>query len=153
MFDYLEHVGGQKLSLDPQSDEFGSVLKRLRLNHGLTQPKLAESAGCDHSYVSRLEGGHRHPTLDAVERLAEGMSAGDEERDQLRLAAGYVPSWMQGSIEDQALHTRLSAMLRTDSLPRSARRDLVLAINEALSLAEALIADLRLLGPNQAVAD
>ena len=49
---------------------FGVTLKRFREARRVSQSKLAERAGFDHSYVSRLESSARTPTRDAVEQLA-----------------------------------------------------------------------------------
>lgn len=69
---------------------FGAELKRLREASGLSQSKLAERAGFDHSYVSRLETGARKPSREAVEQLAWRLDATDLERDRLRAAAGFL---------------------------------------------------------------
>jgi transcriptional regulator with XRE-family HTH domain len=72
------------------ASEFGSVLAHLRTARGLAQTKLAWRADFDHSYVSRLEAGHRMPTRDAVDRLARAMDATPPERDALLEAAGFL---------------------------------------------------------------
>ena len=71
--------------------EFGPALKRSREARGVSQSKLAERAGYDHSYVSRLESGVRTPTRDAVDRLGEALALPEEDRDALRHAAGFRP--------------------------------------------------------------
>src|SRR3954453_23618842 len=67
--------------------EFGQLLKSLRERRGVSQSKLAERAEFDHSYVSRLEGGARMPTRDAVDRLGDAMDLSEGERDMLLAAA------------------------------------------------------------------
>lgn len=71
--------------------EFGQLLKSLRERRGVSQSRLAERAEFDHSYVSRLEGGARMPTRDAVDRLGDAMELGESERDMLLAAAGFLP--------------------------------------------------------------
>ncbi len=44
--------------------------KRLRLERGWNKTKLAEEAGVDPSYISRLESGGRGLTIDSVEKIA-----------------------------------------------------------------------------------
>jgi transcriptional regulator with XRE-family HTH domain len=74
-----------------QSWAFGAVLKELRERAGLSQNQLAKLSGLDHSYLSRLESGQRHPSYDAVARLAKVLARDKQERERLFAAAGYVP--------------------------------------------------------------
>jgi transcriptional regulator with XRE-family HTH domain len=53
---------------------FGSVLRGLRSERGLSQARLAQEAGLDRTYVSMLERGRRQPSLDTMIRLAEALS-------------------------------------------------------------------------------
>jgi len=54
--------------------EFGTVLRRLRFERDLSQEALAERAGmASHAYVSRLESGHKRPTVDMLFRIAEAL--------------------------------------------------------------------------------
>lgn len=77
-------------TISPPGSEFGPLLKDFREGvTGLSQAKLAEKAGFDHSYVSRLESGARMPTRDAVERLAKAINMGQSDTNQLLHAAGF----------------------------------------------------------------
>lgn len=87
-------IGVDLVSLSQQGvgmTEFGQLLKSLRERRGVSQSRLAERAEFDHSYVSRLEGGARMPTRDAVDRLGDAMELGESERDMLLAAAGFLP--------------------------------------------------------------
>jgi transcriptional regulator with XRE-family HTH domain len=54
--------------------QFGPVLRRLRFERGLSQEALAERAGMvSHAHLSRLESGHKQPTVEMVFRLAEAL--------------------------------------------------------------------------------
>lgn len=54
--------------------EFGPVLRRLRLERGLSQEELAERAGmASHAHISRLESGRKQPTVEMLFRLAEAL--------------------------------------------------------------------------------
>jgi len=54
--------------------EFGPVLRRLRLEKGLSQEALAERAGMvSHAHLSRLESGHKQPTVETLFRLADAL--------------------------------------------------------------------------------
>lgn len=70
--------------------EFGVELKVLRLTAGLSQSKLAQHAGFDHSYVSRLESGARDPTREAVDRLCEALKADEGQRRRLLASAAHL---------------------------------------------------------------
>ncbi len=50
---------------------FGDVLAEVRITRQLSQSRLAQAAGFDHSYISRLEAGKRKPSRAAVLALAE----------------------------------------------------------------------------------
>ena len=52
-------------------EAFGRVIKQLRLAQGLSQEQLAELSEVDRSYISDLERGLNHPSLNTVYRLAE----------------------------------------------------------------------------------
>lgn len=58
----------------------------------MSQSELARVAGCNHSYVSRLETGSRHPSTPAiVRRLADALALNPDARADLMIAAGFVP--------------------------------------------------------------
>ncbi|EJL32222.1 putative transcriptional regulator [Caulobacter sp. AP07] len=50
---------------------FGSNVRRLRKERGLSQEALADEVGLAVTYVGQIERGQRNPTLDVVERFAE----------------------------------------------------------------------------------
>lgn len=72
------------------AEGFGSVLAELRQARRLSQARLAEMAGFDHSYVSRLETGSRNPGRDSVVSLAEAMALPTDERARLLRSAGFA---------------------------------------------------------------
>jgi transcriptional regulator with XRE-family HTH domain len=82
----LEPVTAYKLS-DPL--RFGRRLKKYREDRNVSQSKLAERAGFDHSYISRLESGARMPTDVAVTRLATALKLTQDEHDALLDDAGF----------------------------------------------------------------
>lgn len=75
-------------------ETFGLVLTDIRTRQGLSFRALAYRAGVDHATVMKLEAGQRHPTVETVRRLANGLglSEGAVNRDRLFLAAGFVPA-------------------------------------------------------------
>ncbi len=67
---------------------FSQLLHDLRVRQGLRQAELAERIGYEQSYISALEVGLKGPPTDEfLDRVANAMSLGDEERHQLWVAA------------------------------------------------------------------
>jgi DNA polymerase V len=56
------------------SDYFGKVLKKARLNSGLSQEELALESGLDMTYVSMLERGIKNPTLTTIAKLSSALN-------------------------------------------------------------------------------
>jgi transcriptional regulator with XRE-family HTH domain len=75
--------------MQPGSMRFAHTLRSIREFKGMSQSKVAEAAGFDHSYISRLESGARYPTEPAVRDIAFAVGATDQERGMLITAAGY----------------------------------------------------------------
>jgi XRE family transcriptional regulator, regulator of sulfur utilization len=57
----------------PEAELFGAAVRRLRLERGLSQERLAEGAGVSQRYLSVLERGENSPTLNVVFRLCEAL--------------------------------------------------------------------------------
>lgn len=53
--------------------KIGSAIKEMRTRKGLTQQALADQAGITRAYLSQIEGNHKKPTLETVEKLSEAM--------------------------------------------------------------------------------
>lgn len=72
---------------------FEENLRTLRLARGLTQPILAEKAGIEQSYLSKLENGRSKPSEEVLARLAQALEVkpetlrqdGDDAEDRRRL--------------------------------------------------------------------
>jgi transcriptional regulator with XRE-family HTH domain len=64
--------------LDPAMQDWrkivGKNVRRIRLEHGITQEKLAFDAEIDLTYVGGIERGKRNPSLLVMARIAEAMS-------------------------------------------------------------------------------
>lgn len=52
---------------------FATNLTRLRRAADWTQEQLAEEAGVDRAYISRLEAGKKNASIDLIERLAKAL--------------------------------------------------------------------------------
>ena len=53
---------------------FGRVLQRLRKTKGLSQEELSLLSGLDRTFISRLEGGQRQPTISTLIKLAQALN-------------------------------------------------------------------------------
>lgn len=53
---------------------FGTVLRRVRKEVGLTQEQLAHAAEVDRTFVGMIERGERQPTVRVLFRLAEALN-------------------------------------------------------------------------------
>lgn len=77
--------------------KFGSIIKRARLEKDLSLRALAELAGIDFSYISRLEKGSHTPSRDTVIKIAKAL---DIPVNELMIAAGYMPDDMPTAKEE-----------------------------------------------------
>ena len=55
------------------SKQFGAAVRDRRMAAGLSQEKLAETAGLHPTYISMVERGVRNPTLDVAARIAKAL--------------------------------------------------------------------------------
>lgn len=102
---------------------FAPMLRELRDRRRLSQSRLAEAAGFDHSYVSRLESGTRMPTRDAVLKLADAMGLIDGERDALLAAAGFMPGRIESLFASEPVLSEVLVLLQDRSVPAEVRED------------------------------
>lgn len=100
---------------------FGKALKRFREGRQVSQSKLAERAGFDHSYVSRLESGARTPTRDAVEQLARALELDRIQQDELLAAAGFLPREVSSLLAGEPEITEVLGLLQNDEVPEAYR--------------------------------
>lgn len=63
-------LGGVNSTL---SQDFGRLVRQLRVAAGLSQESLAQAADLHPTYISMVERGVRNPTLDVAERLARAF--------------------------------------------------------------------------------
>lgn len=105
-----------------QSDEgFGKVLKQYRETRRVSQSKLAERAGFDHSYVSRLESGARTPTRDAVEQLSRALELDGVQQDELLASAGFLPREVSSLLSGEPEITEVLSLLQNSEVPEAYR--------------------------------
>lgn len=96
---------------------FGTALKQFREDNRVSQSKLAERAGFDHSYVSRLESGARMPTREAVVQLASALQLDDLGQDSLLAAAGFLPREVSNLLSTEPEISALLHLLHNEALP------------------------------------
>jgi transcriptional regulator with XRE-family HTH domain len=63
----------------------GRNIRRIRLDLGYSQARLAELARTSQSWICRIETGNRNPTLGCISRIARALRV--EPSDLLREAA------------------------------------------------------------------
>lgn len=105
-----------------ENSQFGATLKRYRETRRVSQSKLAEKAGFDHSYVSRLESGARTPTRDAVQQLAEALGLERLQQDELLASAGFLPQEVSSLLSGEPEITEVLALLQSSSMPEDYRQ-------------------------------
>lgn len=59
-------------------EAFGLVLKKYRLNTGLSQEKLAELCDLDRTYISMLERGKRQPSISTIFEIGKVLEVAPE---------------------------------------------------------------------------
>lgn len=69
---------------------FGSVLRQLRKEAGLTQEQLGFEAELERNYISMLELGQRQPTLTTLFKLAAALKTPPSEIVSLLEKSGVV---------------------------------------------------------------
>jgi len=101
---------------------FGNALKHYRELARVSQSKLAERAGFDHSYVSRLESGARTPTREAVIQLADALGLDTKARDDLLAAAGFLPQEVSSLLTSEPELSELLHLLHNEAIPEPVRK-------------------------------
>ena len=69
----------------------GLNVKRLRVERGISQERLAFDAGVDRSYLGGVERGEENPTVDVLDRLAVTLKVPLEE-----FFSTNTPAFIQG---------------------------------------------------------
>lgn len=121
---------------------FGQMLTRLRTAQRLSQNQLAQRAGLNHSYISRLEsGGRGDPSRTVVEQFvgALGVDPSGRDADELRMAAGFLPVDPAHLLTGETALAKLAALLEDSRLSdvsrTTLRRILALLLEEYTRIA------------------
>ncbi|MFH1571219.1 MAG: helix-turn-helix transcriptional regulator [Gemmatimonadota bacterium] len=64
---------GKRRKIKGLQRSFGLRIRSLRRAQGWSQIELGERAGLDHTYIGGIERGERNPSLDAIQKLADGL--------------------------------------------------------------------------------
>lgn len=103
---------------------FGVTLKKFREARRVSQSKLAERAGFDHSYVSRLESGARTPTRDAVQQLSQALELERVQQDELLASAGFLPREVSSLLSGEPEITEVLGLLQNNQVPEAYRESM-----------------------------
>ena len=92
----------------------GAVLQEIRAARRISQAQLAEIAECDHSCISRLEGGTRGTTRELLERMALNLGLDAAMTDRLVLAGGFAPDSYLSLDREPDVRAALETLLDPD---------------------------------------
>lgn len=98
-------------------ETFGQTIKRLRIQRGFTQRKVAEDLGIDFTYLSKIENDRGEPPAEAIVRKLATVLGADEE-ELLALAVKIPPGLRERASQD----LRFARLLRR--LPEASESDL-----------------------------
>lgn len=114
-------MSGRNLHPDPK--QYAALLREFRDRRRWSQSRLAEEAGFDASYVSRMEAGVRLPTREAVILLSDAMRLTETDRDALLSVAGYMPGDINSLYASEPVIGELATFLGDRSIPADIRDD------------------------------
>ncbi len=106
-----------------QQNLFAPYLREMRERSRLSQSRLAEAAGFDHSYVSRLECGSRMPTREAVLKFSDALCLSEHDRDGLLASAGFLPGSIESLLAGEPVLSEALALLQSRAVPAEVRDD------------------------------
>lgn len=109
------------MAMQQEAIMFGTTLKQFREARRVSQSKLAERAGFDHSYVSRLESGARTPTRDAVQQLSQALELERVQQDELLASAGFLPREVSSLLSSEPELTEVLGLLQNAQVPEAYR--------------------------------
>lgn len=125
-------------------NQFPEQLHYLRLKYGKSQIAVADGAGYDKSFISRLESGKRDPKRETILLLADSLGLSPDDTDKLLLSAGFMPVQATSLLSNPVL-ARLDDLMSTTTEDKK-----MLAQNMITDLIAVLTMDMR---PTHAAAD
>jgi transcriptional regulator with XRE-family HTH domain len=101
---------------------FADCLTYHRKRRRMTATTLGIAAGVDRGYISKLERGIvDHPSVGVVTSLAMSMNLSQSERDQLLMAARYLPADAPSSVENSETVYAVLTVLNNEAIPKADR--------------------------------
>lgn len=88
----------------------------------MSQSRLAKLAGCNHSFVSRLESGGRLPHREMLEAFCRVLRLTDAQRADLTSAFGFLPDDVALLLETEPEVARLYRALTGDRTPEDVKQ-------------------------------
>ena len=70
-----------------EAKRFGAALSAALDEAAMNQSELAEMSGTTRSYISQLANGHRTPSAEAVDKIADKLKVSPQTRTRLHRAA------------------------------------------------------------------
>ena len=92
------------------SSTFGEQLRGWRLLRRMSQLDLALEAGISSRHLSFVETGRASPSRAMVRLLAEKLAIPPRRQNELLLAAGYAPAFIERDREDPALKSVMASI-------------------------------------------
>lgn len=71
--DYIYHVKDGVLFMSEIAKVVGQRIRNYRTGLSWSQERLAEAAGCHHTYIGQIERGEKNATIESVEKIAAAM--------------------------------------------------------------------------------
>lgn len=88
----------------------GDLLREWRRHRRLSQLDLASGAEVSTRHLSFMESGRSQPSRDMIMRLCEYLDIPLRERNQLLVAAGFAPAYLERGIADPEFSTVLGSI-------------------------------------------
>ena len=114
---------------DAALNNFGPELKKLRKKRDVTQYYLAEKAGVDVTYISKMENGQlkHYPSVETITKIAEVL---DADADKLILLAKKIPKDIEEIIVKHGDDLMFSVLRKLPSLNEEKKKEICRLINE-----------------------
>jgi len=118
----------------PAPSSVGELLRDWRVRRRLSQLDLAAEAEISQRHLSFVESGRAKPSREMVLHLAEQLEVPLRQRNQLLMAAGFAPSFVERSIGDPSLEP---AMMAVRQVLKGSEPNPALAVDRHWNLIEA----------------